>query len=154
MCRKNVGAAGIDNGAPYLGWAAQGMGALSSPNALAQTVSRLLATPATFALDLSPIMAANVSVTVLPDPARGEWPDAAALYIVTATFSGGLSRQAVDAMPAASTTAPLVLTFPDAPMDEGVAVSVLIYAKNKWLCGSGQTAATISKSTGSATSRV
>jgi hypothetical protein len=54
-------------------------------------------------------------------------------------------------MPAASTTAPLVLTFPDAPMDEGGAVSVLIYAKNKWLCGSGQTAATISKSTGSAT---
>ena len=148
---KNVGAAAIGNAAPYLGWAAQGIGALRSPNALAQTVSWLLATPATFALDLSPIMAANVSVTVRPDPARDEWPDAAAHYSVTATFSGGLSRQAVGAMPAASTTAPLVLTFPDAPMDEGVAVSVSIYTRNKWLCGSGQTAATILKATGSAT---
>jgi hypothetical protein len=148
---KNVGAAAIGNAAPYLGWAAQGMGALRSPNALAQTVSWLLATPATFALDLSPTMAANVSLTVLPDPARDEWPDDAARYSVTATFSGGLNRQAAGEMPAASTTAPLLLTFPDAPMDEGVAVNVSIYARNKRLCGSGQTVATISKATGSAT---
>lgn len=40
---------------------------------------------------------------------------------------------------------------PDAPMDEGVAVSVSIYTRDKWLCGSGQTTATISKATRSPT---
>lgn len=151
---KNVGPAAIDKAAPYLGWAAQSLGALSSPNALAQTVSQLLAAPATFALDLSPIMAANLRVTVLPDRARDEWPDAADHYNVTARFGGGLSHQVTGVMPTVSTTQPLVLSFPDVPMDEGVAISVSIYSKNNWVCGSGQSAATLSKATGSATFNV
>ena len=147
---KNVGSDAIDNAAPMLGWAAQGFQALSSPNDLAQAGSQVLGTPATFTLDLSPIMGANLSVTVLPDPARNEWPDAADHYSVIATFSGGLSRESTGAMPT-STTEPLVLPFPNVPMDEGVTVSVSIYAKNNWLCGSGETTATIAKATGSAT---
>lgn len=147
---KNVGSNAIDNAAPFLGWAAQGFQALSSPNVLAQAGSQVLATPATFTLDLSPIMGANLSVTVLPDPARNEWPDAADHYSVIATFSGGVSRQSTGAMPT-STTEALVLSFPNVPMDEGVAISVSIYAKNNWLCGSGETTATIAKATGSAT---
>ena len=150
---KNVGSEAIDNAAPYLGWAAQDLEALSSPNALAQTISELLGSPATFTLDLSPIMAANLSVTILPDPARDEWPDAADHYSLIATFSGGLSRQATGVMPTGATE-PLVLSFPNIPMDEGVAISVSIYARNNWLCGAGQTAATISKATGSATFNV
>ena len=145
--KQNVGVSAIDDAAPYLGWAAQGLETLSSPNVL--TMSELLSTLATFALDLSPIMAANLSVTVKPDPVRAEWPDAADHYRVTATFSGGRRRQATGAMPTSSTT-PLVLSFPDVPMDEGVDISVAVYAKNDWLCGSGQTTATISKATGSA----
>ena len=148
---KNIGSEAIDNAAPMLGWAAQGFGALSAPNALAQTISEVLATPATFTLDLSPLMAANLRVTVLPDPARNEWPDAADHYTVVATFSGGLTRQATGALPASSTTQPLTLSFPNVPMDQAVAISVSVYAKNNWLCGSGQTTATISRVTGSAT---
>jgi len=148
---KNVGSEAIDNAAPFLGWAAQGFEAFSSPSALSQTISEVLATPATITLDLSPIIAANLNATVLPDPARNEWPDAADHYSVIATFSGGLTRQATGVMPAGSTTQALVLSFPNVPMDEGVALSVSIYAKNNWLCGAGQTTATISQATGSAT---
>ena len=148
---KNAGPDAIDNAAPMLGWAAQGCEALSAPDALAQTSSEVLATPATFALDLSPVMAANLSVTVLPDPARNEWPDAADHYNVVATFGGGITRQATGAMPANSTTQSLVLSFPNVPMDQGVAISVSIYAKNNWLCGAGQATASIAKATGHAT---
>ena len=148
---KNIGSEAIDNAAPILGWAAQGFGALSSPTDLAQAGNQVLATPATFTLDLSPIMAANISVTVLPDPARNEWPDAADHYSVLATYSGGLSQQTTGVMPTSSTTQPLVLSFPNVPMDEGVTINVSIYAKNNWLCGSGETTATIAKATGSAT---
>ena len=151
---KNVGPAAIDNAAPYLGWAAETLGALQSPNALMQTVSQLLATPATFTLDLSPTMAANLSVNILPDPARDEWPDVADHYHVVATFGGGLTQKASGAMPAASSTKPLVLSFSNIPMDEGVAIQVSIYDKNNWQCGSGQTAATLSKPSGSATLNV
>jgi hypothetical protein len=148
---KNVGSEAIDNAAPVLGWAAQGFAALSSPNTVANVTSEVLTTPATLTLDLSPTMGANLSLTVLPDPARNEWPDSADHYSVTATFSGGLTRQATGSMPAGSTTQPLVLSLPNVPMDQGVAISVSIYAKNNWLCGAGQTTATISAPTGSAT---
>jgi len=147
---KNAGTEAIDNAAPMLGWAAQGCAALSDPNALAQTSSEVLATPATFTLDLSPVMAANLSVTVLPDPARLEWPDAADHYSVVATFGDGITRQATGAIPADSTTRPLVVSFPNVPMDQGVAIGVSIYAKNNWLCGAGHATATIAKATGHA----
>ena len=148
---KNVGSLAIDNAAPVLGWAAQGFGALSSPNGVANVTSEVLTTPATLTLDLSPTMGANLSVTVLPDPARNEWPDSADHYSVVAAFSGGLTRQATGSMPSGSTIQPLVLSLPNVPMDQGVAISVSIFAKNNWVCGAGQTTATISAPTGSAT---
>lgn len=147
---KNVGPASIDQAAPYLGWAAQSLGALSAPDALEQAASQLLAVPATFALDLSPAMAGNLRVTVLPDRVRDEWPDAADHFSVTATFSGNPSRQATGAMPTASTE-PLVLSFPDVPLRGRVAIGVSIYARNNWVCGSGQSVVTAFQETGSAT---
>jgi hypothetical protein len=151
---KNVGPTAIDNAAPYLGWAAETLDALQSPNALTQTVSQLLATPATFTLDLSPVMAANLSVNILPDPTRDEWPDVADHYKVVANFGGGLTQEANGAMPTNSSTKPLVISFSNIPMDEGVTVQVSIYDKHNWLCGSGQTAVTLSKQSGSATLKV
>ena len=81
-----VGTDAVENAAPFLNWT----WATVAAGMAAQPVSAILSTPPSIDIPLGIAMVTGLNVTIEPDPARAELPDAAGAYSVTLQDADGV----------------------------------------------------------------
>jgi hypothetical protein len=133
---QQLGPDTVENVAPYLNWIWATAGALVTSNTLPTATSQLLSSPATFALDLAPSMVLNLEVDLAPDPAHGEWPDAADHFTVAIVDADGFTQTQTAPVPIVPPDAPLSALFGGVRTGGTIAIQVIVYAANGWACAS------------------
>jgi uncharacterized protein YjbI with pentapeptide repeats len=134
-------AAQLAGAIPFVGWVLKAVNMAAAAVAIGITTEQVLSSPATLRIDVKRTM--DLQFTLKPDPLHGEagnpdsavWPGVSARYQVTVQYRGGTSFVQHGAMPDATTSDPLVLTFSDIPAGGWLRIIAGIYAENDWLCG-------------------
>ncbi len=130
----------VAQSAPIAGWVMRIMCLSSAAGMMISTTVAANNAPAVYSLQLS--RAIDVRAIVTPDPAHGGdkaiWPGSFDHYSLTLTHQSGATQILGPFSGKENDSAPLDHTFPNVPAGraENIQVTVNLYAKNEWLCGS------------------
>lgn len=139
-----IAAAQIASAVPFVGWAVRAASLVVNGVQLGITTGQILSSPATLQINVKRTM--NVRVVLTPDPRHGQagrpetavWPAVSDRYQITVQYLGGTYFVKRGAMPAATSSTPVDVTFEGLPAGGELQVLAGIYSERDWLCGRWQ----------------
>jgi hypothetical protein len=131
---KELGATALAAAAATITWAPSLLAVTNAPGTAIS--GSILASPASFPLQLSPYWVADLAVQLAPDPEHGAWPVTADAYAVDARWSDGAgsARSEVDGL---ATTSPQTALIPAVPANRAVALTATVTSAAGTLLASG-----------------
>jgi hypothetical protein len=136
---EKLAAAELEEAIPYVGWIFAVANRLVDVGEMIETTIEVLVSPATYEAHIRRRMA--MQVTVHPDPLHGTepqdavWPEVANHYLVLVQYKDGTNYSLTGELDATTSSAPIVVLFPDLPAGEQCQVSCGVYSKTDWLAG-------------------
>lgn len=120
---SELGATALAEAAATISWAPALLAVTNAPGAAVS--GSILASPATFPLQLSPQWVADLAVQLAPDPEHGAWPVMAEQFVVDATWSDGSGsvRGDVDGL---ATNSPQTALIPAVPANRAVTLAATV----------------------------